>query len=252
MEGQFSFPIKYGYSLVGELPDGQLAHLLHPHQDYCLIHPEHAFQIPSTVPAKRATLASNMETALNAIWDGNVQSGDNVLVVGFGLVGSLVARLAQMIPATNVVVADTSPDKLELAKALGFNAAHPGEIKGNYDLAFNTSASGAGLQVAVNQVGFEGRVIELSWYGVRNTVLELGGSFHVERKQIISSQVSNLPPEKRGRWDYKRRKQVAFKLLEDPIFDKHITEEVPFGELPAFFEELRFGKKNPLGAVVKY
>ena len=41
MEGDFSFPVKYGYSLVGEVISPgpyqhQMVHLLHPHQNQCL------------------------------------------------------------------------------------------------------------------------------------------------------------------------------------------------------------------------
>lgn len=252
MEGSFVFPIKYGYSLTGQLEDGRGVHLMHPHQNYCLVQSQDITTLPETIPLKRATLIANLETALNAVWDGNVQLGDHVLVVGFGLVGSLVARLIDRMPATKVVVADTNPKKVELASSLGFKAVHPAEISDTFDLAYNVSASGAGLQAAIDAVGFEGKIIELSWYGNRNTVLELGGAFHNERKQLISSQVSNLPPFKRGRWDYKRRKEVVIDLLVDPIFDSHITQEIPLEELPDFFNELRYGTSQALGVVVTY
>ncbi len=252
MAGDFSFPIKYGYSLVGTLENGKRAHLLHPHQNNCMVSEDHLFYVPENVPAKRASLASNLETALNAIWDGNVQTGDAVLVVGFGLVGSLIARLVSMIPATRLLVADVDSNKLKLARDMGFPAKHPSEIDEVFDLAFHTSATSPGLQLAVNQTGFEGKIVELSWYGTRNTVLELGSSFHIERKQIISSQVSNLSAERRSRWDYVRRKEVVFKLLVDEVFDAHITDVIPFEELADFFNELRFGEIKPLGCVVEY
>lgn len=252
MAGDFSFPVKYGYSLVGTLENGKRAHLLHPHQDTCLVAEEALFYVPEGVPAKRAALASNLETALNAIWDGNVQTGDAVLVVGFGLVGSLIARLVSMIPATRLLVADVDPAKLKLARDMGFAAKHPSEVEEVFDMAYHTSATGAGLQLAVDRTGFEGKIVELSWYGNRSTVLELGSSFHIERKQIISSQVSNLSAERRSRWGYKRRKQVVFRLLEDAVFDEHITEVVPFAALPDFFNALRFEGIQPLGCVVAY
>ncbi len=47
--------------------------------------------VPEAVPARRATLAANMETALNALWDAGAGPGDRIVVVGAGVVGLLVA-----------------------------------------------------------------------------------------------------------------------------------------------------------------
>jgi len=109
MEGNFDFPVKYGYSLVGQIESlgehqGKLVHLLHPHQDLLTIDNQIISYIPTEIPAKRAALASNIETALNAIWDSGVSVGDKVVVCGFGMIGGLVARLLSLLPAVEVVV----------------------------------------------------------------------------------------------------------------------------------------------------
>ena len=88
-------------------------------------------------------------------------------------------------------------------------------------------------------VGMEGKVVELSWYGEKEVSLNLGGDFHLQRKQIISSQVSRVPYDKSARWDYKRRKEVVLKLLKNSIFDSILTNEINFEDAPAFFNSLR-------------
>ncbi|MEM1124101.1 MAG: zinc-binding alcohol dehydrogenase, partial [Bacteroidota bacterium] len=125
MGGNFDFPIKYGYSLVGEILTegellGQLVHLLHPHQDLLVADNQSIDLIPQGVPAKRAALASNVETALNAIWDGGVTVGDKVLVSGFGMIGGLVARLLSFMPAVEVVVLEKNEFRRQLARQMGF------------------------------------------------------------------------------------------------------------------------------------
>ena len=47
--------------------------------------------VPDGVPALRAVLAANMETALNAVWDAAPGPADRIAVVGAGVVGALVA-----------------------------------------------------------------------------------------------------------------------------------------------------------------
>lgn len=250
MEGSFDFPIKYGYSLVGRIEAGpaslinKIVHLLHPHQDYCYVRAADVFIVPDTIPPLRATLASNTETALNAIWDSQVSVGDKVLVAGFGIIGSLLCRLLHKMPAVQVHISDTDTQRRQLAQQMGFVLADPDDH--NYDIAFHTSGSSSGLQYCIDKLGFEGKVIELSWYGNQPVNIQLGSTFHSKRKQIISSQVSHLPADRRARWDFMRRKKIVFELLKDPAFDLHITRTVKFQELPRLFAQIRKGDISEL------
>ncbi len=257
MGGDFGFPVKYGYSLVGAITtkgqyQGQLVHLLHPHQSTLIIDSANIDLVPKEIPAKRAALASNIETALNAIWDSGVSVGDKVVVCGFGMIGGLVARLLSLMPAVEVVVLEKNGYRIAQATQMGFST-NPNTLQ-NFDYSFHTSGSSAGLQACIEAVGMEGKVIELSWYGTKSVQLQLGADFHYHRKQIISSQVGHVPFSKNARWDYQRRKQVVWELLKNPVFDAHITHEIPFVESPAFFEALRGGTllNEGLGWVIKY
>lgn len=258
MEGCFDFPIKYGYSVVGEVVasedwglQGKLVHFLHPHQD--LVHARNCdlFVFGTSIPPARATLASNLETAVNAVWDSRVTVGQKCLVTGFGIIGSLVARVLSKIAGVEVLVVDANAEKVGLAQKLGFGATTPNDIKSEFDLAFHASSSSEGLQCCIDAVGYEGKIIELSWYGNRETQVRFGGSFHSQRKSITASQVSNIPAHMQRRWDYRRRKEVVFTLLQDALFDAHITEAIAFEDLADYFNT--GGLKKPgLGRVVNY
>lgn len=255
-EGDLDLPVKYGYSLTGmiDLPGhpghAQLVHLLHPHQTIAWVQPEDVFPIPDGVTARRATLASNLETAITATWDGGVSIGDRVLVVGFGLIGALVAEVIRRIPGTTVFVAETRKDRLQIALEYGFQP-YQGQ-PGICDVAFHTSTNQAGLQAAIRSVGTEGEVIELSWYGDREIQVQLGGTFHSQRKSIRSSQVSQISPQRSPRWTYRRRKEVVFDLLKDPVFDRYLTHSTSFESLPEFFRVLREKAPEGIGWTVDY
>ena len=258
MGGRFPHPVKYGYSLVGKIvkgPEklmGKLAHILHPHQDCCRVYQEDIYLLPENLPAKRAVLASNLESAVTAIWDSQVTIGDRVLVVGFGIVGSLVARLLSFIADVQVEIIDINPKKIELAKQMEFKACFPDEAAKDFDLAFHTSGNGEGLRTAIEKVGFEGKIIELSWYGTRRISLDLGETFHSQRKSIISSQVSHIPSSHLPRWNILRRKKTVFSLLHRAEFDHHITHTVMFKELPSKFLQLNRLTSDGLAVLVNY
>jgi threonine dehydrogenase-like Zn-dependent dehydrogenase len=258
MGGEFPFPVKYGYSLVGKVVQGpeshlgKLVHVLHPHQDRCVVAVEDLAIVPENVPAARATLASNLETAVTAVWDSRVGVGDRVLVVGFGVVGSLIARLLSSIAGVSLTVVDVSPGKLRMAQEMGFEAREAHQLEGGFDLAFHASGDSDGLQSAVDFVGYEGRVIEVSWYGSRPVNIHLGGTFHSQRKSIVSSQVSNIPSHLRGRWDHRRRKALVFELLKDASYDAHLTHATPFDKLPDFFTENLADPPDGLAQLVNF
>ena len=102
--GDFPFPVKYGYAAAGIVeagPDdflGRHVFSLHPHQDRFRVSAEAVLPLPEGVPPARAALGANAETALNAIWDADVQPEMRVLVFGAGLLGCL---LRARVPARN-------------------------------------------------------------------------------------------------------------------------------------------------------
>lgn len=256
MEGSFGFPVKYGYSLVGEVVEGaeslvgKHVHLLHPHQNYCRVQADALTVLPEEVSPARGVLLSNMETALNAIWDSEVSIGDRVLLVGFGIIGSLTARLLRGIAGVELWVFDKNPGRIQAAQEMGFQTVD--RLRYDFDLAFHCSSSSNGLQACIDHVAFEGKIIELSWYGESSVNLKLGSTFHQERKQVISSQVSTLPPSRRARWDFERRKVLGIDLLKDKAFDDHLGEIVPFAKTPELFRNLRQGSLSALSWVIEY
>jgi threonine dehydrogenase-like Zn-dependent dehydrogenase len=96
-EGDFPAPVKYGYVSVGVVeqgPDalrGRSVFCLYPHQTRYVVPADAVLPIPPSVPAERAVLAANLETAINALWDLGPRIGDRIAVVGAGVVGCLCA-----------------------------------------------------------------------------------------------------------------------------------------------------------------
>lgn len=238
-EGEFPFPVKYGYAAVGDVMAGppglvgRTVFVLHPHQDRFAAPGAMAVPLPAGVPAARAVLAANMETALNIVWDAGVLPGDRVAVVGAGVVGSLAAWLVARVPATEVTLVDINPGRAALADRLGCGFALPEAAGGERDVVIHASASEAGLATALRLAGAEATVVEASWYGDRLVAVGLGGAFHSRRLRLLSSQVGGLPAERRARWTHRRRLETALGLLSDPVLDALVSGETAFADLPA-------------------
>lgn len=237
--GDFPFPVRYGYAATGTVDDpttdlhGREVFCLHPHQTAFRAPQAMVLPIPRNVPASRAILAANMETALNAIWDARLRPGSKCLVVGAGLLGWLITALLSRRPDLSVDITDIRTDTGVKADDFSVNFMTPDRTNScSYDVAFHTSASSAGLQSALDALNFEGRVIELSWYGVRETQINLGGNFHANRLSILCSQVGHVAPTHRHAVTHRDRLARALTALDDPRLDLLITHEVHFRDLP--------------------
>lgn len=257
-EGEFPFPVKYGYSAVGVVEEGPAELLgkhvfvLYPHQDKFVVAAERAFIIPDNVPPARATLAANMETALNIIWDGGAQAADTITIVGGGIVGMLVASLASRLPGAKVTLVDIEPSRASIAAKLGVCFSTPDDAPGEADLVVHSTASAGGLALALRLAGVEGTIVEASWYGDAKVNVALGDAFHSRRLRLISSQVGNVCAQRAKRWTTRRRLEAAIGLLADERLDALIGEEVPFAELPQQLSRLLSPKAPGLGALVRY
>ena len=256
--GEFPYPVKYGYAAVGRVEAGpsglagRLIFCLYPHQDRFVVPAAAVLPLPDGLPPRRAVLAANMETAVNALWDTPVLPGQHVAVVGAGVVGALVARLAAAVPGTVVTLVDRDPGKAALAAALGIRFAGPDAALGDQDAVFEATGAPDGLVSALELAGEEASVTVLSWFGSSPVVLPLGGAFHSRRLTIRSSQVGQVAPAQRRRWNHRRRLELALELLRDPAYDRLISGESRFAELPQTMQHLSTTRDGTLCHAVRY
>jgi 2-desacetyl-2-hydroxyethyl bacteriochlorophyllide A dehydrogenase len=255
--GELSFPVKYGYCSVGRVvagaaPLGQRVFCLYPHQDRYVVSARDVVPIPDAVPDRRAVLAANMETAVNGVWDAAPAIGARVAVVGAGAVGLLSASLLAGIPGVELEVIDIDPRKAEACRALGLVLATPERATRDCDLVLHASGSPAGLDLALGLAGFEASIVELSWFGQKPVTLGLGGRFHNARLRIQSSQVGHVAASQRARWTYRRRMELALRLLANPAYDALVSEPVPFEALPSALPELLGQPTSTVTQLIQY
>lgn len=274
-DGDFPGPVKYGYLNVGIVESGpaelqgRTVFCLYPHQASYVVPAEAVAVVPDDVPPARAVLAGTVETAVNALWDAGPLIGDRVAVVGAGMVGCCVARLLARIVGVHVSVIDVDPSRAAVVESLGAeflpadSAADSAAGRGaagtgtagrgaDYDLALHTSGTSDGLQLALDLLGREGVVTDLSWYGDADVRLSLGGAFHSSRLSIRASQVGAVAPARRARRTTRERLEFAVRVLRDPAFDALLSGPTPFADLPEVMPRLFGGGSAALCHTISY
>lgn len=249
----FAFPMKYGYAAVGRVVElgagveseweGKLVLCLHPHESHFVSGADDLLPVPPGVSADEACFFPNVETAVTLLMDGRPIIGENVAVVGQGVVGLLTTALLARLPLASLVTLEQHSLRRERSLALGAHrcidptaAGDLEALQASFDLTYELSGNPDALDVAVTLTGFAGRVVIGSWYGDRRVSLDLGGAFHRSRMGLVSSQVSTIDPRWAGRWDKARRREVAWRMLAEIGPSRLVTHRVSFDEAAAAYE----------------
>ncbi len=264
LAGDFSFPLKYGYAVVGKVislgpgvsPDwqGRLVFAFHPHESHFLATPDELQMLPLYLTPEDAVFFPNMETAVTFLLDGQPLMGEQVAIFGQGIVGLLLTALLARWPLSSLVTLDLYAKRRLLSENLGARLSlDPGlpdlekrllgylQGAGPYpgaDLTYEISGNPQALNQAIAVTGFNGRVVIGSWYGLKRSDLNLGGSFHRSRMRLIGSQVSTLPPELSGRFSKSRRYFITWQMLEEVKPARFITQRFPIAQAAQAYELL--------------
>jgi 2-desacetyl-2-hydroxyethyl bacteriochlorophyllide A dehydrogenase len=278
MDKTFTYPLKYGYALVGEVIslgrqvdlawEGKRVFAFHPHESHFCSPIEELIPIPDDISIENAVFLPNMETAVNFIMDGTPIIGEKAVVFGPGIVGLMTTSLLVQFPLAKVVTFDIYPRRREAAENLGVTACldpfNPDcleltrellMLKGDEDgadLTYELSGVPDVLNQAITLTGFNGRVVIGSWYGSKQAQIDLGGRFHRSRIQLISSQVSTLSPGFGGRWTKARRFETAWEMIRRVKPSQWITQRIPLAESEAAYRMLVERPQDAIQVILTY
>ena len=280
--GRMKFPLKYGYSLVGNIIDigrniekkmlGKWVFVFHPHQSQVVTDIGNVFPIPPKVSPEEALFFPNLETAVSLVMDARPIIGEKIVVFGQGVVGLLTTALLARIPQIQLIAVDPINRRLKYSrrfgaeqvlnpqdndfqksinKLLGLDSRSHSETAGA-DLIFELSGNPAALNSALQLAGYQARIVVGSWYGNKEESIDLGTRFHRNRLQILSSQVSTINPFLRGRWTKQRRFDMVWQILQEIKPSALISHRIPFTEAAAAYQLIDQRPAEVLQVVLTY
>ncbi len=253
LSSDLNYPLAYGYCCVGRVTEvgkkkneawlNQLVFAFQPHASHLILNPADILPLPAGLSPESACFLPNMETAVNLVQDGAPLLGEQVLVMGQGVVGLLTASLLSEFPLERLVTVDQHELRRRALGKTWVQSVAPNTLQpSTFDLTFEVSGSPSALNEAIALTTFSGRVVIGSWYGKKQAEINLGGAFHRSRIKLIASQVSSISPEISGRWDKTRRFDVVWKALERIKPERWITHRFPIAEADKAYQLL---DKNP-------
>ena len=284
LSGDLEYPLTYGYAAVGRVVDsgsdvepdweGKRVFSFQPHASHFVASPESLLPLPDGARDVDGILIPNLETAVNLLMDGRPLIGERVVVFGQGVVGLLTTALASTFPLEALFCLDPIPQRRSRSEAWGadrtfdpvsefdavrealgvtaMDAKEAEEQDEGSDLTFELSGKPPVLNDAISITGYDGRVVIGSWYGERAAAIDLGGRFHRSRMQLVSSQVSSIRPEYRGRWTKNRRMDTVLRVLPELAPGDLVSHVFSQEEAPQAYRELSRDNAELLQPVFQY
>ncbi|PSQ23724.1 oxidoreductase [Halobacteriales archaeon QS_9_67_17] len=249
LDGDLSYPLRYGYAAVGDVAEtgtavdddwlGRTVLAFNPHETRFTATPSALVPVPDDLTPTEMTLYPPVETATTLVMDGRPRIGERVVVFGAGVIGlCTVARLSSF-PLSELVVVEPLADRRERALTLGaddavtpdaFSPDRWNDAAGaaGADLVYELSGQPDALDAAVDAAGYDGRVVVGSWYGTKSD------------------------PEVRGRWTRERRSEVTLDGLATLPADVLITHRVPIEEAAKAYRLIDQRRDGALQVLFEY
>lgn len=205
-------------------------------------------------------------TDVRALGDG--VRGRRVAVVGAGVVALLTALFARRNGAASVVVLDPTPQRRQVAEALGLETldpeaddpavvlktrwAHTAGDRGA-DVVFQCRGQAWALHLALRLLRPQGTVIDLAFYQGGADAVRLGEEFHHNGLSLRCAQIGRVPRGLAPTWDRERLSAETVDLLRTygDVIRKHLVSAVvPFDEAPALLTDLADRRRQELQVVL--
>ncbi|MBG6104376.1 MULTISPECIES: zinc-binding alcohol dehydrogenase [Micromonospora] len=205
-------------------------------------------------------------TDVRALGDG--VRGRRVAVVGAGVVALLTALFARRNGAASVVVLDPTPQRRQVAEALGLETldpeaddpavvlktrwAHTAGDRGA-DVVFQCRGQAWALHLALRLLRPQGTVIDLAFYQGGADAVRLGEEFHHNGLSLRCAQIGRVPRGLAPTWDRERLSAETVDLLRtygDTIRKHLVSAVVPFDEAPTLLTDLADRRRQELQVVL--
>ncbi len=261
---EFVYPMRPGYEAIGEVIEcGTEVTAFKPgdriigngkHAQYSTITAERAVKVPDNLSSESASLAIVGRTAMHGVRRAAIEYGDNVAVVGLGLMGQLAIQHARLAGAGRTIAVEVDPWRLEVAERLGAGHAinpeyvDPVERMMAYsgmgaDVVLETAGVASAVPLSFSLARDRGRIVTVGWH-LKPIPIDLAEDLLYKELDLRPSrgggQPENIPPHLL-RWNGRRNLEFMLSLLaEGRIRTKElITHVLPFEEIKHAYEIIR-------------
>jgi threonine dehydrogenase-like Zn-dependent dehydrogenase len=244
------------------------------HSEYLSVPSTLCAKVPDNVDTKEAALAGIGAIAIHALRVANLQFGETVVIVGMGLLGQMIAKIANA-AAYNVIAFDIQPERIALLKEGTIRSfTQLTDMEREVENSTNNQGADAVLlcaggkkspltQHCLNWIRNQGKVVivgDIEPDFPRNLMFAKEAQILISRAggpgrydPLYEKQATDYPY---GyiRWTEGRNVAEYIRLLNDKRIDvqSFLSDEVDFHEAPSAYEELKTNTSQSLTKIFRY
>ena len=266
------FPYEIGYSMVGRVEAvgadvdgfsvGDRVFVGEPHKQYAAVAADLAFKLPESLPDESAAFLNVLNVGQLALRKGRPGPGENVAIVGLGVVGLSVLAFCRAFRFRALAV-DTDERRLAVASAMGAEAtaspraADLADIVDAWsgdrgaDVVIEAATAWPAIKTAMDIVRPRGTVVVVATHTDIPDFSPVSYPYNVKDVALLTSY--GYDPRE-DRWDKKACMSLAADLLASGEMDVSpmIDHRVEWSELPDVYRRLDGPGARPIGVVVRW
>jgi L-iditol 2-dehydrogenase len=205
------------------------------------------------MPFDIGALVEPTAVAVHAVAKADIQPGQQVVVLGAGPIGNLVAQVAKANGAAQVIITDLSDFRLELAARCGLDVTLNPQ-KEDLGQAIEARFGPDKADVIFECVGIQATVEQAVRYARKGSAIILVGVFGkkpmVDLMLVQNRELSLVGTQMYQRVDYEQ----AIKLMAENKLqlDDLITNHYNFNEYPAAYQFIDEHRDEAMKVIIKF
>ncbi len=209
-------------------------------QSYWTVPAHTLHRLPDTLSLEHGALIEPLAVACHDVRLAEVKPGDNVVVLGGGPIGMLIALVAKEAGAT-VTLSEINPYRVAFAQELGFSAVNPQSVDLVETIMSQTNGAGADIvfEVSGSQAGAKTMTELLRTRGLAVIVAIFGKAPEVDLFRMFWRELRLIGVRVYESEDFERAIELA--ASGSLPLDKLITAVHPLSDLQASFEQMEQG-----------
>lgn len=234
-----------------------------PHRSMGNVSEDKAVRIPEGVSFEDAAFHPLGQIALQGVRKARIELGEEVMVIGLGIIGQLALQLASLNGAIRLIGVDRIDGRMKIALECGagevFNSSEPGwmdKIKDKPQIVIESTGSSDAIISALQAASLAGRIILLGSARGDSTV-NFNVDVHRKVTSIIGAHAFAGAPKyesRPGQWTWKSDSECIMKLLQkrkirlEPL----VTNKVNWQNVEETYKEIIQWNTDMIGTIIQW
>ena len=218
--------------------------------DYVVVKEPYVYELPDYLTYETGALIEPLSVATHAVRRADIRLGETVLIIGAGAIGMMVAAMCRRSGAAEVIIADFSDQRLEMAKQVGATyTVNSG--KEDLEEAVARITGGKGVDKSFECVGRESCFLQAIMTLKRNGTATIIGIYEKPQIQIPASRFVTHEIHVQGAQGYCWDFPIAIAAARDIPLEKFITHTFPLDDLQTALETALDSKSGSIKVILK-